>query len=96
MDQANLTHKLTVLENNQVYDESHELYAKKLVLTEIKGKDLERFIKSVGGDVAKNVSKNTYLVIKKDEMTNTEKANAAQLLNIKTMTENEFRKKYNI
>ena len=96
MDQANLTHKLTVLENNQVYDESHELYAKKLVLTEIKGKDLERFIKSVGGDLAKNVSKNTYLVIKKDEMTNTEKANAAQLLNIKTMTENEFRKKYNI
>mgnify|MGYP007000408649 len=43
-----------------------------------------------------NVSKKTFLVVKKDEMTDTEKANAAKLLGIKTITEVNFRKEYNI
>ena len=95
LEKANLTDKLKQLNKpTQVYDESHELFGKKIVLTEIKGKELERFIKSKGGEVSKNVSKKTYLVIKKDEMTDTEKANAAKLLNIKTITEDTFRKKY--
>ena len=95
LEKANLTDKLKQLQKTEeVYDESHELFGKKIVLTEVKGKELERFIKSKGGEVSKNVSKKTFLVVKKDEMTDTEKANAAKLLNIKTITEDEFRKSY--
>ncbi len=97
MEEAKLDSKLQVEEKEvPVYDEEHPLFGKKIVLTEIKGKELERFIKLKGGEVSKTVNKKTFLVVKKDETTDTEKANAAKLLNIKTMTEDEFRKEYNI
>ena len=97
MEQSKLTSKLQIEKKEEVvYDKEHPLFEKRIVLTEIKGKELERFIVSKGGEVGKNVSKKTFLVVKKDEMTDTEKANAAKLLGIKTMTEAEFRKEYNI
>ena len=77
-----------------VEDTGHPLFGKKIVLTEIKGKELERFIESKGGEVGKSMSKKVFLVVKKDENTNTEKANAAELLGIRSMTEAEFRATY--
>jgi NAD-dependent DNA ligase len=97
MEQSKLTSKLQIEKKEEVvYDKEHPLFKKRIVLTEIKGKELERFILSKGGEVGKNVSKKTFLVVKKDEMTDTEKANAAKLLGIKTITEVNFRKEYNI
>ena len=76
------------------YDEGHPLFGKKIVLTEIKGKELERFIESKGGEIGNSMSKKVFLVVKKDENTNTEKVNAAELLGIRSMTEAEFRATY--
>ena len=94
LDESNLNGKLMTNQEEVVYDEGHPLFGKKIVLTEIKGKELERFIESKGGEVGKSISKKVFLVVKKDENTNTEKANAAELLGIRSMTEAEFRATY--
>lgn len=94
MDESNLNDKLMVNQKAVEYDEGHPLFGKKIVLTEIKGKELERFIESKGGEVGKSMSKKVFLVVKKDANTNTEKATAAELLGIRSMTEAEFRATY--
>ena len=94
MDESNLNGKLMVNQKVVEYDKGHPLFGKKIVLTEIKGKELERFIESKGGEVGKSMSKKVFLLVKKDENTNTEKSNAADLLGIRSMTEAEFRKTY--
>jgi NAD-dependent DNA ligase len=94
MDESNLNGKLMVNQKVVEYDKGHPLFGKKIILTEIKGKELERFIESKGGEVGKSMSKKVFLLVKKDENTNTEKSNAADLLGIRSMTEAEFRKTY--
>ena len=92
MNESNLNHML--IQKSISYDESHPLFGKRIVLTEIKGKELERFIESKGGEIGKSVSKKVFLVVKKDNATATEKANAADLLGIPSMTEFDFRRIY--
>ena len=59
------------------------------------GKATNRTVITFVGEPEK-VIEAAFLVIKKDEHTDTEKANAAKLLNIKTMTEEEFRSEFKI
>ena len=66
MREANLEHKLTEVEEAVEYDESHPLYQKKIVITGFRDSDLEKAIKSVGGEMGSSVSKKTFKVIVKN------------------------------
>ena len=66
MSEANLEDKLTEVEEAIEYDESHPLYQKKIVITGFRDSDLEKAIKSVGGEMSSSVSKKTFKVIVKN------------------------------
>ena len=66
MREANLEDKLTEVEEAVEYDESHPLYQKKIVITGFRDSDLEKAIKSVGGEMSSSVSKKTFKVIVKN------------------------------
>ena len=63
---ANLEDKLIEVEEAVEYDESHPLYQKKIVITGFRDSDLEKAIKSVGGEMGSSVSKKTFKVIVKN------------------------------
>lgn len=97
LEDADLLSKLTtgkpVLEKE--FDKSHPLYNKKIVLTGFRDKDLLEQLKKVGAENTVSVTKNTFVVIvKEDKDEDTGKADAARKLNIPIMTLEEFNKKY--
>jgi NAD-dependent DNA ligase len=91
---ANLMYKL---ENSEVItskiDETHLLFKKKIVMTGFRDKELIEKLKSVGAENSAAVSKNTFVVIVKEDE-DTGKTEQAKKLNIPVMTLKEFNKKY--
>lgn len=63
-----------------------------VVFTGFRNKEWEKLIEDNGGKISSTVSNNTSLVVYSGE--NSSKFQKAKKLNIKTMTEEEFRKKY--
>ena len=93
---------------NKVYNINHIIKKKEdkvigdklkdeiIVFTGVRDKDLERKIEDNGGKVTGSVSKNTTILIHaEDDDKSSSKYKKAILLEIKTMTITEFKKKYN-
>ena len=68
----------------------------KIVFTGFRSKILEEFITSRGGSVATSISKNTTLLIRKDEEEDSTKITKANDLNIKIIKLSEFENIYNV
>jgi NAD-dependent DNA ligase/DNA polymerase/3'-5' exonuclease PolX len=84
------------LKNSQkkVFDESHPLFGKTVVLTGFRDEALQDAIKSFGGKLGSSVSKNTFVVLVKDLMEDTGKAADAKKLGVPLMTPEQFKDKY--
>lgn len=68
----------------------------KIVMSGFRDKDIEDLITSNGGELSSGVSKNTsILIIKDDSVNNTSKALKANELGVTVMTKDEFLSKYN-
>uniref|UniRef100_A0A6C0AXS7 DNA polymerase beta n=1 Tax=viral metagenome TaxID=1070528 RepID=A0A6C0AXS7_9ZZZZ len=76
------------------FNEENPLWEKKIVMTGFRDKELMEKIKSVGGEIAASVSKNTFLVLVKDKDVDTSKVDEAKKLGLPIMTPNEFTNKY--
>ena len=95
MENSNLQYKLTQTIDKKKFDETHPLYGKTIVLTGFRDPIIIDKIKQVGAKQGSAVSKNTDLVIVKDDMSkNSGKAYEAVKLTIPIMTHDEFIKKY--
>jgi NAD-dependent DNA ligase/DNA polymerase/3'-5' exonuclease PolX len=95
MKNAGLESKLLVISENFVdYDESHPLFEKTIVMTGFRDAQLQDAIKKVGAKLGSTVSKNTCIVLVKDLMEDTSKAEDARNLGIPLMTPEQFKKKY--
>ena len=72
------------------------LHEKKIVITGFRNKELENKIKTLGGEITSAVSKNTFVVLVKDNSLEeiTTKTEMAKKLNIPIMVSNEFAEKY--
>lgn len=96
LDNANLKYKL---EKDHVvsteFDKTNQLFKKKIVITGFRDKTLLEKLKDVGAENSATVSKNTFVVIvKEDKDEDTGKADQARKLNIPIMTLEEFNKQY--
>ena len=93
---AKLEYKLEITETvNSIVDSNSPLYGKKIVMTSFRDKELMDKIKSFGGEISNSVSKNTFvLLVKEDKNETTSKAEMARSLEIPIMTKHEFEKKY--
>ena len=95
--EAGLSKKLTqeVTEKKQV-DESHPLFGKTIVMTGFRDTQIQEDIKNVGAKLGSSVSKNTFIVLVKDNLAveDTGKAADARKLGVTLMTPEEFVKKY--
>jgi NAD-dependent DNA ligase len=68
----------------------------KIVMSGFRDKDMEKFILDNGGEISSGVSKNTsILIVKDDSVSNTGKALKAQELGVKIYTINNFNKEFN-
>jgi NAD-dependent DNA ligase len=95
MKNAGLEGKLLVISENFVdYDESHPLFEKTIVMTGFRDAQLQDAIKKVGAKLGSTVSKNTFIVLVKDLMEDTSKAEDARKLGIPLMTVEQIKKKY--
>jgi NAD-dependent DNA ligase len=96
--QAKLEDKLEIVKESKMEDDldkSHPLYGKKIVLTGFRDKTLLETLKNIGAENSASVSKNTFVVVVKDDKDETTgKADAARKLNIPIMTLDEFKDKY--
>ena len=95
--EAGLSKKLAqeVTEKKQV-DESHPLFGKTIVMTGFRDTQIQEDIKNVGAKLGSSVSKNTFIVLVKDNLAveDTGKAADARKLGVPLMTPEEFVKKY--
>ena len=92
---ANLDYKLFEETESADIDKSHVLYGKKIVMTGFRDKELVAKLKEVGAENSTAVTKNTFVVIVKDDIEeDTGKADAARQLNIPIITKDDFIKKY--
>lgn len=93
---AKLEYKLEIIEPvNTNIDTDNQLYGKKIVMTGFRDKELMDKIKSFGGEISNSISKNTFvLLVKEDKNETTSKAETARNLNIPIMTKEEFQKMY--
>ena len=89
MREANLEYKLNEVEEAVEYDESHPLYQKKIVITGFRDSDLEKAIKSVGGEMSSSVSKKTFKVIVKTMDEDSGKADLGRKYNV-LITKDKF------
>jgi NAD-dependent DNA ligase/DNA polymerase/3'-5' exonuclease PolX len=79
----------------QSFDTSHPLYNKSIVITGFRDKELEVSLKIVGAKLGSSVSKNTFVVIvKNNSVEDTTKIIDAKKLGIIIMTESEFKTKF--
>jgi NAD-dependent DNA ligase len=79
---------------NQLVNQSHPLYNKSIVFTGFRDKVLEEQVKAQGGKIGSSVSKNTFILITKDNPIGgdeTGKVLEAKKLGIKIMTPEEFK-----
>jgi NAD-dependent DNA ligase len=76
-------------------DSSHPLFGKSIVITGFRNKELEESLKKVGAKLGSSVSKNTFIVVVKDnDSEETGKVLDAKKNGITIMTLNELQKKY--
>ena len=82
--------------NNNPIDTSNPLYEKHIVISGFRNKELSKELKEIGVHESSAVSKNTFLVLVKNEDEETGKVDAARKKNIPIMTALEFKNKYNL
>ena len=77
-----------------VYDETHPLYGKHVVMTKVRDAEIIDYLKKVGGELDDNMSKKTFVLIVKslDDVSNKTKKAVAE--NIPIMTPEMFKKEY--
>jgi DNA ligase (NAD+) len=83
--------------NKKVVVQSHLLFGKSVILTGTRDKNIIEFLKNVGANQGSSVSKNTFLVITKNNAEGTEntgKIEEAKKLNIPIISVNEFIQTY--
>ena len=97
VQEAHLEYKLQQTsqkqKQDQVVNQSHPLYNKTIVFTGFRDKQLEEQLKAVGAKLGSSVSKNTFILLTKDNPIGgdeTGKVLEAKKLNIKIMTPEEF------
>ena len=94
---ANLEDKLYQDNTTDAKDSGHILYGKKIVLTGFRDKELQLKLNDIGVDLTSSVTKNTYLVIVRDDKDETTgKADQARKLEIPIMTKQEFESKFKL
>jgi DNA ligase (NAD+) len=94
MKEAKLTIN-TSLKSEAEKSKESSLYDKKIIMTGFRDKELEEKIKALGGEITSSVSKNTFVVIVKNDIeTITTKTKSAKELNIPIMISSEFTEKY--
>ena len=76
------------------YDKTHPLFDKNIVLTGTRDANIIELIKKVGAKQGTSVSKNTFLVVAKNNDEDTGKAEEARKLNIPVLSVEEFIKTY--
>ena len=96
IQETGLTHKIHKVQQEEKApkDPSNPLFGKSIVITGFRDKDLQEFIKKVGAKLGTSVSKNTFLVIVKDQDSKEEKTGKildAQKLGIPIVTFDEFK-----
>lgn len=67
-----------------------------IVFTGFRNSDWEEYVKNSGGKITNSISKNTTMLVAKDKNENTSKLNKAKELNIKILSMDEFKHKYNL
>jgi DNA ligase (NAD+) len=95
VQEAHLEGKLQQQYENQhqVVDQSHPLYNKTIVFTGFRDKQLEENLKAVGAKIGSSVSKNTFILLTKDNPIGgdeTGKVLEAKKFNVPIMTPEEF------
>lgn len=80
----------------EAIDTTNPLYAKSIVLTGFRDKNISELIKKVGAVEGSSVSKNTFVVLVKSKDEDTSKAETARKLGVPIMTPNEFLEKFNL
>jgi NAD-dependent DNA ligase/DNA polymerase/3'-5' exonuclease PolX len=90
---AGLVKKLAPSEK-KVYDETHPLFGKSIVMTGFRDAEIQEAIKNLGAKLGSSVSSKTFIVLVKDKDEDTGKAEEARKLGITLMTPEEFKKKY--
>jgi NAD-dependent DNA ligase len=91
-----LEHKLINLNKKSVV-QTHVLFGKSVILTGTRDKNIIEFLKNVGANQGSSVSKNTFLVISKNNAEGTEntgKIEDAKKLNIPIISVDEFTQTY--
>jgi NAD-dependent DNA ligase len=73
---------------------THILFGKSVILTGTRDKNIIEFLKNVGANQGSSVSKNTFLVIAKNNSENTGKIEEARKLNIPIISVDEFTQTY--
>ena len=83
---------------NQTNSTNHPLNGKKIVFTGVRNKDLEKKLKSIGCVIVNNVSKDTFLVVMKNDISGppTNKLIEAEELNINIIGLDDFNNKYKL
>jgi len=90
LKEADLMDKIKPPEKKQ-YDTSNPLYAKNVVLTGSRAKDIVSYLESVGANVTSSVNKSTSLLIKKDEHYTSSSVEAAEAAGIPVITVDAFK-----
>lgn len=67
-----------------------------IVFTGFRNIEWEQYVKNNGGKITNSISKNTTMLVAKDKNENTSKLNKAKELNIKILSMDEFKQKYNL
>ena len=81
-------------EEKKPIEENNVFNGKKIVFSGIRDKELESFIKQNGGKVLNNISKETFMLIVKDEDNITTKVEDSKKKGIPIITLNDFNQKY--
>lgn len=96
MRDSNLEHRINETLVKANYDTNHPLYGKSVVMTGFRDAELQELIKNVGAKLGSSISKNTFVVLVKDQSAeqDTGKALEAKQLGIPIMTKDDFTHKY--
>ena len=95
MEECGLMSKINrVIEKPALSDSDNPLYKKSIVMSGVRDKELETFLKSVGANLSSGVSSNTFALITSDIEGGTSKIEAAKKHGIQILTPDSFRKKY--
>jgi NAD-dependent DNA ligase len=78
----------------KVFDESHPLFGKTIVMTGFRDASIQDVLKDIGAKLGSSVSKNTFVVLVKNIDEDTGKAAEAKKIGVPLMTPEEFKEKY--